>query len=246
MQGFSCSSLASNSITALTDTRDGNVYTVGKLADNNCWMMENLRLDGSATLSSTNTNNPVISSLGNSQTSWCTDDNVACYNQSLINTDNLNNLDGSQVLADRTGLADGPHYGYGTYYNWYAATAGNGTYYTTANQQAAGDICPAGWRLPTGDTGGEFKALNTAINSGATDSSASAGLRAYPANFVYSGYWWNSNASTRAYGGAYWSRTAKESYRAYYPYFNSDSVDPSSYNLSKHIGRSIRCIQPAS
>ena len=36
--------VAKNSITALTDERDGNVYTIAKLADENCWMVENLRL----------------------------------------------------------------------------------------------------------------------------------------------------------------------------------------------------------
>jgi hypothetical protein len=34
----------SSSITALTDTRDGEVYAVARLADGNCWMVENLRL----------------------------------------------------------------------------------------------------------------------------------------------------------------------------------------------------------
>ncbi|MBO4276693.1 hypothetical protein J5868_03285 [Candidatus Saccharibacteria bacterium] len=33
------------SMTALTDTRDGNVYTVARLADGKCWMTENLRLN---------------------------------------------------------------------------------------------------------------------------------------------------------------------------------------------------------
>ena len=34
-----------DSVIALTDTRDGNVYTVARLADDNCWMVENLRLN---------------------------------------------------------------------------------------------------------------------------------------------------------------------------------------------------------
>ena len=42
-----------NQITALTDTRDGNVYTVAKLADGKCWMVENLRLNNEHTTSST-------------------------------------------------------------------------------------------------------------------------------------------------------------------------------------------------
>ena len=36
--------VAKNSVTALTDERDGNIYTIAKLADENCWMVENLRL----------------------------------------------------------------------------------------------------------------------------------------------------------------------------------------------------------
>ena len=45
--------------THLTDARDGSKYTVRKLADGNCWMTENLRLDlGSRTLSSEDTDIP--------------------------------------------------------------------------------------------------------------------------------------------------------------------------------------------
>ena len=40
-----------SSITALTDTRDGNVYTVARLADGQCWMTENLRLNSEHTTS---------------------------------------------------------------------------------------------------------------------------------------------------------------------------------------------------
>ena len=50
--GVVSSSLAN--ITALTDTRDGNVYTVAKLVDGVCWMMENLRLNAENTRGTTN------------------------------------------------------------------------------------------------------------------------------------------------------------------------------------------------
>ncbi len=56
LQGWTgCGSLSSiplsgratlSSMTALRDTRDNNVYTVAKLADGKCWMVENLRLEG--------------------------------------------------------------------------------------------------------------------------------------------------------------------------------------------------------
>ncbi|MBR3318981.1 InlB B-repeat-containing protein, partial [Candidatus Saccharibacteria bacterium] len=46
IQNFSCSSLANiGDVTALTDTRDNQVYAVAKLKDGNCWMIENLRLE---------------------------------------------------------------------------------------------------------------------------------------------------------------------------------------------------------
>lgn len=38
-----------SSVTALTDTRDGNVYTVARLTDGQCWMVENLRLNAEDT-----------------------------------------------------------------------------------------------------------------------------------------------------------------------------------------------------
>ena len=37
-----------DSVTALRDTRDGNVYAVARLVDGKCWMMENLRLSAKA------------------------------------------------------------------------------------------------------------------------------------------------------------------------------------------------------
>ena len=57
-----------SSISALTDTRDNQTYAIAKLADGNCWMIENLRLadthqEGVNTvptiLTTLNTNNPL-------------------------------------------------------------------------------------------------------------------------------------------------------------------------------------------
>ena len=42
--------ITSGSVIALTDKRDDEVYTVAKLADNNCWMIENLRLEHAGTV----------------------------------------------------------------------------------------------------------------------------------------------------------------------------------------------------
>ena len=48
MQEFdatACENLGMHQTIALTDSRDGNVYTVAKLKDNNCWMTSNLALN---------------------------------------------------------------------------------------------------------------------------------------------------------------------------------------------------------
>lgn len=54
-----CSKLGQGKVTALRDTRDGNVYAVAKLADGKCWMVENLRLNDMVTISSSNTDSPI-------------------------------------------------------------------------------------------------------------------------------------------------------------------------------------------
>ena len=265
MQSFSCSSLNSGSITALTDTRDGNVYTVGKLADGNCWMMENLRLDGQAALNSSNTNQPVISSLGASKDSWCSNSTSACIDQSVINTNNTN-MGGVNSLGDVlvTYYSNGTDsyrnkeqwYGYGNYYDWYAATAGNGTYSVDGyGENVAGDICPAGWSLPTGGTGGQFSALSVALGglssymnseTSPTGATVSKYFRNYPNNFVYSGSWGEASADNRSYYGYYWSRTADYSDNAHGLYLDSDYVNPGTSAWSKYYGLTVRCLQSGS
>ena len=55
-----------NSIIALTDKRDDEVYTIAKLADNNCWMVENLRLEHEGTVGN-NKNDSTVTNQSLSQ-----------------------------------------------------------------------------------------------------------------------------------------------------------------------------------
>lgn len=48
-----------DSVVALTDKRDNEVYTVARLADGNCWMAENLRLEAAGTMGQ-NINDPNV------------------------------------------------------------------------------------------------------------------------------------------------------------------------------------------
>lgn len=254
-----CSSLAQGATTALTDERDGNVYAVAKLADNKCWTIENLRLDDSAELSSTNTHNPSLpitnvydatnpttsnhlsATTDPTITAWCQNTNSACIDQSMLATNN------TTLFANNTSTSYSSSsnvYSYGNYYNWYSATAGHGKYGSSyaSGYIALGDICPAGWHLPTGNTTGEYYALNTAIYAGTNGSTASNGLRSYPNNFVYSGYVDGSSVGDRSSGGFYWSSSARYSYNTYVLYFLSDLVIPGTYTNYKYIGWMVRCV----
>ncbi len=248
LQGWNgCSALNTNQVIGLTDTRDNNVYAVSKLADGNCWMIENLRLadtdsnNSPITLNSTNTNNPAstLTALSATSNEWCTDNNETCINQNKLNTNSIisftNNTTGSQTSDI---------YSYGNYYNWYAATAGTRTY-SQAGGNATGDICPNGWSLPTGKTGGQFSALDSAMGgTGSTQSTpeASNRWRTYPNNFLYSGDWNGSVAGGRGIYGGYWSRTAHGSSYAYDLGFYSEGVGPDTSNYDKYGGLTVRCL----
>ncbi len=260
-----------NTITALTDSRDGEVYTIARLADGNCWMTENLRLDNDATISTTNTNNPIVEEgttnvaiknndgntsnhLSPNSNSWCADWGSAdCYNQSYLNTFNTN-LGGEGAIANYNSSSNSEKayqwYSYGNYYNWYSATAGNGTYSTGEQsvETVAGDICPAGWILPIGNEtteNGSFSNLDSNMGGTGTYHSGSNNWRSFPNNFVYSGYWSGSSAGNRGSSGYYWSSTADSTYGAYSLSFGSGGVRPGTNGSNKRYGYSVRCVAPA-
>ncbi len=257
-----CNSLAKGDVTALKDSRDNDVYAVAKLADNQCWMIENLRLDNTPELSSTNTNKPSLPLnnswyYNNSQTTlttsnhlspttdptttaWCTSDSSDCDDQSMLATNNTtlftNNT--SSSYSDSSDV-----YSYGNYYNWYSAMAGHGKFGSSYGNGYAspGDICPAGWHLPTGSTSGEFNSLNTALSGTDTSTTASNNLRSYPNDFVYSGYVYGSSVTNLSSNGSYWS-SSSNNVSVYLLYFYSMRVSPGTDPNNKHYGRMVRCI----
>ncbi len=249
LQGWNgCSALNTNQVIGLTDTRDNNVYAVSKLADGNCWMIENLRLadtdsnNSPITLNSTNTNNPAsaFTTLSATSNEWCTEYNSkTCVNQNKLNTSNT-----ISFTSNTTGSQYSDIYSYGNYYNWYTATAGTGTYSQTSGN-ATGDICPNGWSLPTGGTGGQYSSLDSAMG-GTGDyqdtAEASNRWRTYPNNFLYPGGWSGSVASVRGTSGIYRSRTAFRGSDTYGLYFDSENVEPGTFNDFKNGGSTVRCL----
>ena len=266
MQDFTnqqCQNMNINDVTALTDERDDNTYAIAKLADGKCWMIENLRLDDSVELSSTNTNNPSLpltniydsnitsnhlshsSSVAYDATTapegWCNINSSACIDQSRLKTDNTtlftNNTSSSQ---------SGNIYNYGNYYNWYSATAGHGTYDKTSND-TIGDICPSGWRLPTGGAvTADYSILDIAMGGTGAEQSYNSGIqqsakwRSYPNNFVYSASW------DRGRYGEYWTSSAGGNNGAYTldfgPISYYSSFNPGTKYDNKYSDKVVRCV----
>ena len=254
-----CSNLSIGQVTALTDTRDNNVYAVARLTDGKCWMIENMRITNSATLSNANTNVPQIANLAASSDSW----SISNINISQLNTQN------TVVTGQLTDPTNQYVYSYGDYYNWYSGTSAN----KNNNVSVSGDICPNNWRLPIGggipnatssawgdnSTNSDFYKLGTSIlgvnmvndidqnlSNNSNNYSYYAGksnlFRAYPYNFILSGYWFNSLVGSRGTGGNYWSSTAIDAAGSYYMGMTNSYILPGTNYYNRVGGMSVRCL----
>ena len=232
-----CGTLNSNQVIGLTDTRDGNVYAVSKLADGNCWMIEDLRLSNSnSTLDNTNTDNPAP---GFTSLSASSDDNWDCNTEACINQNKLNANNTILFVNNTTGVQNGYIYSYGNYYNWYTATAGTGTY-SLISDNATGSICANGWTLPLGKKSnndeGQFATLGSALgitSYGIYTADGSNRMRTYPNNFIFND----------GYLGGYWSRTAYGMKEANYMLISNMYIYYNAGNgRGKHNGYYVRCL----
>ena len=127
---------------------------------------------------------------------------------------------------------------YGTLYNYYAASAGTISGTSNSNN-ATYDICPAGWRLPTGGSSGEFQALYTQYNSAAL---MRASITNSGAAFALAGYIHNKTAPiSHGSNGSYWSSTQSGNTDMYHLSVNAASVWAADYH-SRISCYSIRCV----
>ena len=246
MQSFSntrCSTMNTGEYLALQDERDGNVYAVSKLADEHCWMTENLRLKPSAvTFSATNTNSPTVTFINEAPLSrdsaiLCNDDTSACVDQVSFNANNINmGLTASHNTNDNSSS----WYSYGVMYGWYTATAGNGNYMMSSGN-VAGDICPAGWRLPTGGGSGEFMSLTNAVGGG-NNMMKNNNLLAFPNNFIYSGDFNHDISQGRGTYGRYWSATPNGRVKAFRLGVASTNWVTADGSWNKWDAFAVRCI----
>ncbi|MBO7560760.1 BspA family leucine-rich repeat surface protein, partial [Candidatus Saccharibacteria bacterium] len=184
-----CAEMEVGTMVNLQDTRDNKVYRVGKLADNNCWMLDTLKI-ANVEISDED------SDLPEDTTFVLPDSNNDAFEAATKNTPKL--------YID-------PINNHGVFYSYYTATAGWGVYgndnlaaTTTDSPQS---ICPKGWKLPNGGNSydGDFNNLVSVYGRDPTaymgefpgfelDGAlySSNGKVAGPADYGHNGYFWSS------------------------------------------------------
>lgn len=244
-----------DAVLSLTDDRGGvtRTYRVAKLADGNCWMLDNLKLGstaGSITLTPTDSN--VASNFTLPQ--------VKADNTYDYSTNPGNSYDTPQVHGPVPGDTGVGETNYGYLYNWSAATAGEtrvtmpGTGYA---ETARYSICTLNWRLPkSADFGdvlnygkpNDFDMLNAKMG-GFTDNrdvTYQSNRSKYFTNWIYSGAFKGVFAgqwSSSFYGnnrGSLWSGSTERQGNAFGIRFSSNDVSHAEFGRDR--GYSIRCL----
>ncbi len=229
----------------LQDTRDGNYYLVSKLADGNCWMSQNLALDltagGSFTRTATDLNNKSSWTSQNATQTvkdiiWGENNSVAAVIDHSYHSASDEAYYQGGITKSSTPTANTDEYLWekaGNYYNWYAATAGSGTY-EMDDGDAMDSICPKGWQLPEYSGNKSYNTLLTTYNATPTT------VLSAPINFTRNGFY-------RFYSGKitgqeetiyYWSKRAH--YESASQVFIGDEINY--INGDKGHGRAVRCV----
>lgn len=237
----------STAIRTLTDSRGGTVrnYRIAKLADNKCWMLDNLKLGFTATTIaltpadtdiSNNFTLPVLFGSGGSTTAYF-----------------------ARAYGPVPGDTGSGATNYGYLYNWMTATAGESLSSKPAGSgNAPNSICPKGWGLPTGGVGvGDFADLDRALGGSGTTTENGTSLPKWRSSGVFKATPTGYFSGSFTYVGRVsqiWSGTAHTSsgsaafalivgFLSDPPYWTEgDYVFPGGAGLNRDWGRAIRCI----
>ena len=258
-----------SSVAALTDLRDNQTYAIAKLADGNCWMIENMRLDSQYTTGSNASlaqgYGGVFIGLAEAEPSFDNDNNP----NSLYTTQSYP-IEGHQIIigdypviprysnisttSRATNLTSNEEqaFSYGYYYTWTAAIANTSDLYK--GNHTTTSICPLNWQLPVGilsnfeqniDKG--FSTLRIALGGDANSSGDSGEVairfNQFPNNFIFEGFW-SSSLYNRGKDSMLWSATANSLYGAnHLRLYRSNYVETTdtAYD-NKNYGLPIRCI----
>ena len=250
MTPYICDNSTIGETNPLTDMRDGKSYTVRKLVDGRCWMTDSLQLTKESLVANGQPAklDSATSNVAENSTFEMPDTIQTLSSEDSVDfSDEIDYNNTAQVYNPGTAAEDWQE-GYGAYYNWYAATAGVGNAEFISGN-APSDICPKGWRLPTGGPNGEFEKLyNFYPNTAWTELNGSGGywLGASDAEtggnfFSVNGAVYNGKFQETAGVGRYWSSNTMNSRGAYYFYFHSAEIHPI-YSSYRYGGVAVRCI----
>lgn len=235
-----------DAVRTVADARGGTTryYRIAKLADNNCWMLDNLRLGSTA---STTELTPADSNIASNFTLPM----VVFTTEAVdVSTNPGNNFDTPYAYGPVPGDTGEGATNYGYLYNWSAATAGE-TRTSIASGTAQYSICPAGWRLPTGgdwDSGkGEFADLDRAFGgTGMSAYSGEANIAKWqytgPFKGVLAGNWYEGFNGQGGWNGPWSSSIKPDSIDdAFSVHSEVDGVLPGFYN-GRNAGLAVRCL----
>lgn len=224
-----------DAIRTVTDTRGGTerTYRIAKLADNNCWMLDNLKLgstSGSITLTPSDSN---VSSN---------------FTLPQVTTSGATEYDTPRAYGPVPGDTGSGATNYGYLYNWSAATAGE-TRTSITSGNAPHSICAAGWRLPTGgSSSGDFGQLDQAF--GGTGTSALSGepnIAQWQPSGAFSGTYsggWSGGFYGQGGWGYLWSASAYPGWSdgAFGAVFDPAVVGPGDDGNVRGSGFGVRCL----
>ncbi|MBR2725316.1 hypothetical protein IKE97_01560, partial [Candidatus Saccharibacteria bacterium] len=226
------------------DVRDNEIYIVQRLADGECWMLDNLRLDlNQVTLEqlqgTTNASNTTLSYLknggGEESSKYATSSASSNWAAGASYIKPLFNSDYNKTLTTSYGAGSGL---IGTYYNYCAASAGSYCYIGATSGNADEDLCPAGWHLSSQE---EIENLYAEGYSNNANNFMHA--LATPLSGI------TNNGTTALYHGEhgyFWTSTKKDDANMYQLHVNVNgstfTADPASYG-GRTEGLSIRCVK---
>ena len=257
-----CASLSVGDVISLTDERNGQTYRIKKMQDEKCWMVDNMKykgegitisnIDGTKGITLNDTDGKHNTVDGEPGTGTGTNYDKAFYNNPMV----ASYCYGDSIQSSYAKC--------GYLYNWYAATAGTGTYnVVTEGANASDSICPVGWRLPSATSDGstatsdgvsisaaDFPVLKASMYKGSL-SSGSSYQGSAPENWLFTGAWpgvfsglWDyGSLGSQGYAGYYWSSTASSyaSSFAKFMFFNNTSGGVVN-GSNRSIGRAVRCV----
>ena len=238
MQNFTaanCTALTESTASApvrkvLQDSRDGKLYNISKLKDGECWMNQNLALDGGITLHIADSNVDQ-------------DRNIPASANLPYGSTTASQYNSPQIYIGHANTKD--QYGsyYGNLYNWNAATATVGTDENTTTPTES--ICPKNWILPgLNHWSSLFSAYGLPMSGDITGSIIE--MQQSPINMPLAGTY-NSVAMFMGEMGHYQMKTASEladsALATRFGNNSSESVTFQTVYISlKKLGKSVRCV----